>query len=482
MVRKMERLIQAGRVPAKSAAQVEHSAIGIGFEKLDRGVFEPEKAYDKVAALGVKWVRIQSGWARTEKERGVYDFSWLDSIVDNLLSRGLKPWVCLCYGNPLYTELAGTIFGAVGCVPIHTEEEREAWDRYVRATVSHFRGRVGWYEVWNEPDWCWRPTPQEGCGSREHGIEVGQFNIRTARAIRQSDPEAHVIGGSFCQQNLEFINYALATGMAEEIDAVSYHQYTPREREVGEWVNALRELCHLYNPRIEIIQGESGFQSRSDGCGACAGGSWTPLKQAKQLLRHSLANLMAGVKFTSYFSTMDMIEALNGKVGDKASYLDYGYFGVLGADFDENGVSTGEYTPKPSYYALQALASLFAGDFTLEKLPIHVTPRYSPRIFAQDCEEPTVMAQGFGKPNGSRAFAYWNSTPLMTTSYGSTITLQAAGLTGGREEIRLVDLLDGQIYRLPDSMVERRADGYAKLLHLPITDAPLLLTFGDFIG
>ena len=70
----------------------------------------------------------------------------------------------------------------------------------------------------------------------------------------------------------------------------------------------------------------------------------------------------------------------------------------------------------------------------------------------------------------------------MTTSYDSTVTLQAAGLNGGREEIRLVDLLDGQIYRLPDSMVERRADGYAKLLHLPITDAPLLLTFGDFIG
>ena len=34
---------------------------------------------------------------------------------------------------------------------------------------------------------------------------------------------------------------------------------------------------------------------------------------------------------------MDMIEALGGKVGDVNSYLDYGYFGVLGAEFDENG-------------------------------------------------------------------------------------------------------------------------------------------------
>ena len=58
------------------------------------------------------------------------------------------------------------------------------------------------------------------------------------------------------------------------------------------------------------------------------------------------------VKFTSYFSTMDMIEACHGLVDEKKSYLDYGYFGILRTDFDENGISTGNYTPKPSYKAV----------------------------------------------------------------------------------------------------------------------------------
>lgn len=49
-------------------------------------------------------MRIQSGWQRTEQEKGIYDFAWLDDIVDNLLKRGLKPWMCLCYGNELYDE------------------------------------------------------------------------------------------------------------------------------------------------------------------------------------------------------------------------------------------------------------------------------------------------------------------------------------------------------------------------------------------
>ena len=57
----MERLIKIGEVEKKHSSTVNHSRIGIGFEKLDRDVFDPEKAYDKVAAIGVKWVRIQSG-------------------------------------------------------------------------------------------------------------------------------------------------------------------------------------------------------------------------------------------------------------------------------------------------------------------------------------------------------------------------------------------------------------------------------------
>ena len=77
-------LKKIGKVRAFSAGEVDHSRVGIGFEKLDRAVFDPEKAYDKVAALGVKWTRIQSGWQRTETEKGVYHFEWLDDIVDNL--------------------------------------------------------------------------------------------------------------------------------------------------------------------------------------------------------------------------------------------------------------------------------------------------------------------------------------------------------------------------------------------------------------
>jgi len=270
----MERLRKVGEIAPKSSKDVTFSKIGLGFEKLDRAVFDPEKAYDRVAALGVKWIRIQSGWQRTERVKGKYDFAWLDGVVGNLLSRGLVPWICLCYGNELYDDLAKTVFGSVGCPPIFTEEQKAAWVAYVKALVAHYRGRVSHYEIWNEPDgkWCWK--------TGVNATELGLFSLATARAIKETDKDAYVIGGSLCLRPIAFINEALTTGMAEYLDFVSFHEYTHDETNVFERVKALRALCQRYNPRIRIIQGVSGSQSKSGGNGALRYGGWTEERQA----------------------------------------------------------------------------------------------------------------------------------------------------------------------------------------------------------
>ena len=154
----MERFSRIGRLLPSSSQDIADSRLGVGLEKLDRDLYDPAPTYDVLAALGLKWVRLQSGWARTEKQAGAYDFSWLDESVDALLARGMRPWLNLVYGNPVYTPAAAAVFGAVGVPPIATQAERDAWDRYVQATVRHFSGRVRDYEIWNEPDgdWCWK--------------------------------------------------------------------------------------------------------------------------------------------------------------------------------------------------------------------------------------------------------------------------------------------------------------------------------------
>ena len=54
----MHRLTPIEKVKFKSAKEVTESRLGIGFEKLDRGAFDPEKAYDKLEKIGVKLTKL----------------------------------------------------------------------------------------------------------------------------------------------------------------------------------------------------------------------------------------------------------------------------------------------------------------------------------------------------------------------------------------------------------------------------------------
>lgn len=467
----MHRFQKFGEIKAKTASEVGFSRLGIGFEKLDRAVFDPEKAYGRLAQIGVKHVRLQSGWERTEKERGVYDFAWLDAIADRLIADGMRPWLCLCYGNPLYSEAAKAVFGSVGIPPIGTEEEREAWRAYVRATVAHFRGRICEYEVWNEPDGkhCWK-----------HGVnaaEYGRFAADTARAVKETDPGAKVYVGAMCNGNLPFVCEAASEGMLELADAITYHCYTPFDRVMRDQLTTLKALAERLKPGLKVIQGESGAQSRAGGNGALKTGAWTGEKQAKYMARHLVTDLYNGVEFASYFSTMDMIEALNGTNGEVGSYLDYGYFGVLGANFDENGFAVGDYTPKPSYRTLQVLASVFEGEWKPTLLPVQPRPVKSPLVFGDDVMDFSLQVCSFERPDGSAATVYWNAVDLMTSTFAGTETFRIGGMT---EDIRLVDLCDGSVYRVPESVVEPLPGGY-NLKNMPLTDRPMMIEFGRFV-
>ena len=465
----MKRLIPAGKALRKNSKEIAFSRIGIGFEKLDRELFDPEKAYPFVRDLGVKWVRLQSGWQRTEKSRGVYDFTWLDGIVDTFLDMGIEPWLCLCYGNSLYTEEAKKYFGAVGCAPVRTEKERSAWCAYVFACVAHFRGRIRFYEVWNEPDgqWCWKNGPD--------AEELAAFTRITAAACRRADPSCKVLGPVLCRGDGSFFQALKKTDILDHLDGITYHAYlveeaewTAREKLYEDWA---KESGH---PEMLIIQGESGTQSVRSFAGALKGACWTPEKQTKFLLRHLLCDLKNHVFFTSYFSSMDMAEALNGLVADEASWHDYGYFGVIGAEFDENGRATGNYYAKPSYYALQTLCSVFSDEYEVVDPPVRGKILPSPYVCGADCDFGKATSIGFARPDGSVAVAYWMPSNILTETYEGTASLEVDGSLLAKG-VRITDLRDGSVYKLPEEMI---SDGV--LRNIPITDSPLLLTFGEF--
>lgn len=58
----------------------------------------------------------------------------------------------------------------------------DAWCRYVKAAVTHYKGRIVMYEIWNEPDGNKNNTPED----------FARFIIRTAEVIRSCDPDVRI--------------------------------------------------------------------------------------------------------------------------------------------------------------------------------------------------------------------------------------------------------------------------------------------------
>lgn len=470
----MYALKKIGKICPKNSSQIKNSRFGIGLEKLDRDLYDPKDVYKPLAETGVKYVRIQSGWQKTEKVKGCYDFAWLDEIVDGIVSNSMIPWLCLCYGNPLYTEAAKNVRGSIGCPPISTPEEREAWDRYVSACVERYGDRIELFEIWNEPDGdhCWR----HGANAAEYG----RFANRTANAIRKTNRNAKIIAGAiFSPSSTTYLHEFLKEIKPGNIDYISCHQYKYIvETGVEEYAAGFKSMLESFDKNAGLIQGETGTQSEFSRQGAFCYGDWTPRKQAKFLLRKMVIDLKTDFLFTSYFTAVDMFENIMDESGDICKDY-YGFFGILGETFDREGKPCGSYYKKESYYALQNLCAAFARDYEKTVLPIFFERSYSIAIGREDDNPYSVNSsikyQGFKNEKG-HAFVYWNASDLMTTDYTSTISVRCFNLSS---DVKILDTYTGEVFVPSESAVTAK-DGEIALSHIPIKDYPLILTFGDF--
>ncbi len=77
-----------GKIKLRSAAEIRASNWSVGAETMDRDytIYENWKQY--LGPLGFKKARIQAGWAKTEKQKGQYDWKWLDEIITDMVAQG----------------------------------------------------------------------------------------------------------------------------------------------------------------------------------------------------------------------------------------------------------------------------------------------------------------------------------------------------------------------------------------------------------
>lgn len=448
-----------GRLVTRPASAIAASPLGVGFETLDRRMFDPDRTYEHLARLGVKGARVQTGWARTETVRGKYDFAWLDAIVDNLCKIGVEPWLNVTYGNRLYTPEAADE-SAVGWAPIHNAEAREGWRRFVRALAEHFRGRVRQWEIWNEPTegWFWKP----GKPSPTDYVDLVRL---TVPEIREAIPDAVLIGGALSGMPTEFLRGCLEAGIAPYVDKISYHPYQLiPEKDYEKRVCVWREMIARYKPSLVLWQGECGCPSEEGGVGALSKHRWNEMRQARWLLRRTLNDLRLGLERISYFHLVDQLKYswVSGPEKDSATKTQKN----LKASF---GLLRGEdYTPKPSYHAYQVLCNLFDADTQRTDLAM----RFKGGPSGSDPVEAEKVCSGSFVRRGHPLYAYWWPADVQQDFAGQPIGLVLPGKDAPLSHPVLIDPLRNEVFRLAGSQTA----GAWAFPSVPLTDYPMFVT------
>ncbi len=447
-------LVAAGKLKPRPSSSIAASALSIGCETLDRKMFDPARTYPHLAKLGVKWARLQTGWARTETVKGVYDFAWLDEVVDSLKRIGIQPWFNLGYGNRLYTPAAPDA-AAVGWAPMFTESARAGWTAYVRRAAEHYRSRVQHWEIWNEANTTgfWKPekpTPES----------YVQMVKMTAPEIRKLVPDAVIIGGALgdIPEALHYLERCMELGLGDHVDKISFHPYRAiPESNYESHVEAFRRLLARYKPGIELWQSENGAPSENGGTGALAALDWNETRQAKWLLRRLLTDLKHNIELTSYFHAVDLTN------------YNWGQGATGKANF--KGILRGrDYTPKPSYFAYQHLCALFDSETKRTDLTMH----FGDLVMWKGASENANVTTATFMRGDFPVCAYWH--PSLPQADWTPGKIDVRLWNTGAEKLAnpvLVNLLNGDFYALEGATLD---NGFWRFDALPLADYPLVIT------
>ena len=460
-----EGFLHLGKIRPRHARDIESSNWSIGAETMGRDYTIYANWRNYLGPLGAKQARIQSGWAKTEQEKGKYDWAWLDEIIPDMVSQGVKPWVCVCYGNPVYEGGGGT--GLAGGLP-SSPEALTAWDAYVAALVERYKKYVDQWEIWNEPR-----------TGRGEGSEVyAEFAARTAQVIRQHQPDARFMlaaGGSF---DTAFVDQMLTWLRDHDklslCDEVVYHPYSYNPDDSYGKVAQLQKIVQSFSPEIIIRQDENGVPSRGGSFGALSKYDWSELRQAKWATRRLLGDLGRDIP-SSYFAICEMAYLVrkgtrgDSDLRDKDENLEVliNSKGLLEINPDRT-----IHHAKQAYGAVQHITAIF--DNTIERIADFDA------TLTGGGEKSKYALFGYQSKKGGLLVTVWRSsdTPGKRPEM-ETLELKIA--KGGFEDPVWVDLVSGNVYDIGDSLWKTEADGCV-FPTLPVYDAVIVVAERAVLG
>ena len=309
-----------------------------------------------------------------------------------------------------------------------TEEEIQRFLDYVRFIIGNVKGRVPYYEIWNEPN----------IGDSVQWIEVEDYiNLvrRVVPVIRQEDPQAKIMlaGTTYLREpeSRDYLFSILRSDVMPLVDVISWHPMFAASPEFH---------SEYYYEYPSIIQQIKDTASANGFMGEYQAGEitwWTEPESGAQDWGIWYSEI-AAAKYHARGTVMHL--GMDVRVTNNAVPSDYP---------SRHFVDT----------AITNLCTIMAGA-EATSLPVEIETKAT-----------NVMSYSFSLPNGDQLVALWTDGVAVEEDPGVPATLTLPGLSA--QKVVGIDVLNGFEQQIITSM----EDGNVVIHDLLVKDYPIVLRF-----
>ena len=251
----------------------------------------PEKWMPQMAAIGIRYNRgVQTKWDLVEPAEGQWNWKDVDREMQCMTDNHVESGVVLI-GNPAWSDkgLPGKLR-----LPVNN---LAGWSNYVTEMAKHLKGKVKYWEVWNEPP--------NGIGKDQTAADYAKIVVAAYDAVKAVDPNC-LVGMEAKSVHVNWLEQTIQAGAKDHFDYIILHPYEVlgavmdhpgTEAIYMNMVPTVRKMLAAQDPakvNVPIVFTEIGFDA---GRGADL--------QGEALVKAYTMGIAQGVSCINWFEGMD---------------------------------------------------------------------------------------------------------------------------------------------------------------------------------
>jgi uncharacterized protein (TIGR03437 family) len=195
---------------------------------------------------GVPWPAARFGtlrlwdsgtaWTALEPLRGVWNFAPLDTWVAAAQANGIPDIILTLGQTPAWASSNPDDVNYVGAGAPAPPSNIQDWRDYITAVAQRYKGRIRYYEIWNEPN-----DNTYFTGTVAQLVQLTQEAYQILKAV---DPQNTVI--SPAAYSAGYLDTLLAAGAGPYVDVIGHHFYTTPPEATGPLIANVRLVMNKY--------------------------------------------------------------------------------------------------------------------------------------------------------------------------------------------------------------------------------------------